>query len=96
MLNFSELCRSLNLKENEGFTPGDQGERNQAATLENSLKTPSETPSEAPSPSSTETAPKQASASDRLREIARHKPTTYDIRTLNFPDNDDEEMSRKS
>lgn len=92
MLNFSELCRSLHLKENEGFTPGDQGERNQATTLENSLKTPSE----APSPSSTETAPKQASASDRLREIARHKPTTYDIRTLNFPDNDDEEMSRKS
>lgn len=93
MRNFSEIPNRLHLGEMSNFTPGDQGERDKVLATEASPRTSSE----APSPSSTETAPKQASASDRLREIARHdKPTTYVIRTLKFPDSDDEEMSRKS
>jgi hypothetical protein len=92
MRNFSEIPNRLHLGEMSNFTPGDQGERDKVLATEASPRTPSE----APSPSSTETAPKQASASELLRKIARHKPTTYDIRTLNFPDSDDEEMSRES
>lgn len=96
MRNFSEIPNRLHLGEMSNFTPGDQGERDKVLATEASPRTSSEAPSPSSTTSSTETAPKPASASELLRKIARHKPTTYDIRTLNFPDSDDEEMSRES
>lgn len=88
MRNFPEILRSLRLGEGaKKFIPGDNGERDQVLATEASPQTSS----------SAEAAPKQPSASDRLRKIAQHeRPTTYLVRTLNFPDSAEQEMSRKS